>query len=511
MEYFIPIDTQSVTGKRIFMMTAEPCVSVTVLAFNHGKYIRRTIQSVLDQTHQNLEVVIVNDGSTDDTAEVIGSFTDPRMRVFHQTNQGPSVAANRALSECRGKYIAIMAGDDLLPPNRIERQLAEYRKGGSRILFSQVEFIDEDNNSIATNYYKSNLTPAFGQAKVLRRLFDGEAPAFILTLFTETAILKGEGEYCDPALYQLQDYELMIRLAKKYDFCYQDEKLYRFRVRSGHVNLSGPDPEKLIRTRNELYLLMRDFFKGISVSLFKEIFPDLVRKPNFSTPVEYRCEQAFVLLKAPTSSVRLLGAERLYDLLKEEEGRATLEREYGFTHVTFAETIKTMDTEKMFLQTTCLYLDSGKGFNEKESIRRPVDHSLPSFRVRFPVSPSLRLHTVRWDPVEHLYCKVWLESIAYEDVSGQIIPLELEQVGSNGVLLPDGGYLFDTLDPWFFFPVDRLIAAVNVQGRWSCQLSEVEWNSEKLRGAGSLSQSIRRLLNDGAQKLRKLKKRSHIA
>ena len=488
-------------------MTAEPCVSVTVLAFNHGKYIRRAIQSVLDQTHRDLEVVIVNDGSTDDTAEVIEGFTDPRVRAFHQTNRGPSVAANRALSECRGKYVAIMAGDDLLPPNRIERQLAEYFKGGSRILFSQVEFIDEDDNTTNTDYYKSNLTPALGRAKVLRRLFDGGAPAFILTLFTEAAILKGEEEYCDPALYQLQDYELMIRLAKKYDFCYQDEKLYRFRVRNGHVNLSGPDPEKLIRTRNELYLIVRRFFEGIFVELFKEIFPDLVRKPNFSTPVEYRCEQAFVLLKAPTSSLRLLGAERLYDLLKETEGRAVLKREYGFTHVTFAETIKSMDTENLFQQTR-LYLDSGKGLSERETVRMPVEHRSPSFRVRFPVSPSVRLRMVRWDPVEHLYCKVWLESIGYEDVSGQIIPLDLAKVGSNGVLLPDGGYLFDTFDPWFFLPVDRLIAAVIVRGRWSCLLSEAELNLEKLaRERGSPSRSIRRLLKGGVQKLRKLKRR----
>lgn len=492
------------------MTLSNPLVSVTLITYNHEKYIGQAIRSVLNQTHQELEVVVVNDGSTDGTARVIDSIVDPRLRAYHQKNQGPSAAANRVLSLCRGKYIAMMSGDDLLPPDRIEKQLQEYVKRGSCILFSQLEFIDDDNNPIATNYYKSNLTPAFGRAKVLRRLFDGEAPAFILTLFTEAAILKGEGEYCDPALYQLQDYELMIRLAKKYDFCYQDEKLYRFRVRSGHVNLSGPDPEKLIRTRNELYLIMRDFFAGISVELFKEIFHDLVRKPDFSTPVEYRCEQAFVLLKAPTSSLRLLGAERLYDLLKEEEGRATLEREYAFTHVTFAETIKTMDTEKMYPQS-CLYFDSGKGFSERESVRIPVDQSSQTFRVRFPVSSSLQLRTVRWDPVEYQHCKVWLESIAYEDVSGQIIPLDLEKVDSNGILLPDGGYLFDTLDPWFFLPVDRLIAAVIIQGRWSCMLSEVEWKSEKLRATGSQSLSIHRLLKDGVRKLRKLKRRNQSA
>src|SRR6185437_10074009 len=297
------------------MKVAEPLVSVTILAFNHGKYIRQAIQSVLEQTHHDLEVVVVNDGSTDNTAEVLNRIADPRVRIFHQANMGPSMAANRALSECRGKYVAIMAGDDLLPPNRIDRQLGEYLKGGSRILFAQAEFIDDEGNPSNTDRYHTNLTPAMGRAAVLRRLFEGRAPAFILTLFTEASILKGLGQYCDPALYQMQDSELLIRLAKKYEFCYLNEKLYRFRLRRGDLNLSGWDPFKLIRTRNEFYLLMRNFFDDIPADLFKEMFADLVRNPAFTTPLEYKCEQAFVWLKSPNASLRLFGVEQLYDLL----------------------------------------------------------------------------------------------------------------------------------------------------------------------------------------------------
>ena len=446
-------------------MVSQPLVSVTLLAYNHSKYVDRAIKSVLAQTHSDLELVVVNDGSTDETAEILHRQMDPRVRVFHQTNQGPSAAANRALSECRGKYLAIMAGDDLLPPDRIAKQLAEYRTGDSRILFSKVDFIDEDDKPTDTDYYADNLTPAIGRACVLRRLFDGRAAAFILTLFTETQILKAEPQYCDPALYQLQDYDLMVRLAKKYDFAYMEDKLYRFRLRKRHVNLSGPDAEKLIRTVNELHFIMRNFFDGISVELFKQIFPDLVRNPNFHSPIEYLCEQAFVLLRAPTASLRLLGAEKLYDLLRDEQARELLKQQYNFTHATFAETIKWMDTETRFAQTQ-VYLDTGKGYDERQRVCRPANKGARPFSFRFDLPKSPPLQAVRWDPVENAYCQVWLDTAAWEDSQGQEVSIDVRQLATNGARRLDGSIDFGTKDPMVFLPPPGDAAALTLQGRW---------------------------------------------
>src|SRR5207245_5115961 len=109
------------------------------------------------------------------------------------------------------------------------------------------------------------------------------------------------------AVYQVQDGDRRVRLAKKYDFGVQNEKLYRFRLRKGHVNLSGPQSGKIIRTRNEFYLLMRNFFDGLSMDVFKETFCDLLSNRHFSTPIEFLCEQAFVMTQAPTATLRLVG------------------------------------------------------------------------------------------------------------------------------------------------------------------------------------------------------------
>src|SRR5215210_3056453 len=117
-------------------MIAAPRVSVSMVTYNHEKYVDEAIRSVLDQTFGDLELVIVNDGSTDGTADRIAAFDDPRIVAIHQDNQGPSAATNRALAACRGKYVALFSGDDVCRPDRIRRQVEEYVRGGRRVLFA---------------------------------------------------------------------------------------------------------------------------------------------------------------------------------------------------------------------------------------------------------------------------------------------------------------------------------------------------------------------------------------
>lgn len=87
--------------------------SIIIPVYNAEAFIQTTLQSIYNQTFPDYEIIVVNDGSTDDTAEILARQADPRLRVFHQANAGVSVARNRAISESRGKYVAFLDADDV--------------------------------------------------------------------------------------------------------------------------------------------------------------------------------------------------------------------------------------------------------------------------------------------------------------------------------------------------------------------------------------------------------------
>src|ERR1700733_3555257 len=105
-------------------MTNNPLVSVIMCVYNAGSYLLPAVQSVLAQTYQTIELLIVDDGSTDGCMECIQKIEDPRIRIIRQKNKGKPAAMNVALAEMRGEFYALNDADDLSHPRRIELQLA---------------------------------------------------------------------------------------------------------------------------------------------------------------------------------------------------------------------------------------------------------------------------------------------------------------------------------------------------------------------------------------------------
>jgi glycosyltransferase involved in cell wall biosynthesis len=103
----------------------SPKVSVVIKSYNHAPYVRQSIQSILDQSFQDFEIVVTDDGSTDGTPDVVREFSDPRIRLdVFERNRGISNAMNATIARARGELIAILNSDDFALPNRIERQVA---------------------------------------------------------------------------------------------------------------------------------------------------------------------------------------------------------------------------------------------------------------------------------------------------------------------------------------------------------------------------------------------------
>ena len=105
----------------------KPEVSIIIPLYNHERYISSTIESALKQTHSNFELIIINDGSTDTSEDIVKTFSDERIKYFHQQNKGAHAAINRGLDIAQGSYISILNSDDVYHEKRLELCLDEFK------------------------------------------------------------------------------------------------------------------------------------------------------------------------------------------------------------------------------------------------------------------------------------------------------------------------------------------------------------------------------------------------
>lgn len=197
---------------RNLTVKAMPTISVIIPAFNAQATIKETIASVQAQTFSDFEIILIDDGSTDDTLRIVQQISDPRLRIFSYSNSGPSVARNNGISQATGNYIAFLDADDLWTPDKLERQLQALKiHPEAGVAYSWIYFLDEiGNNSYAdtSTSYEGNV---YANLLVRNFLHNGSNP-----LIRKQAIdIVG---LFDPTLNHGEDWEFYIRLASIYPF-----------------------------------------------------------------------------------------------------------------------------------------------------------------------------------------------------------------------------------------------------------------------------------------------------
>ena len=124
-------------------------VSIVMPSYNAEKFVSETIESVLRQTYTNWELIIVDDCSKDNTAEVVANFQDARIRFMrNEKNSGAAVSRNRALREAKGKWIAFLDSDDLWEPEKLEKQIAFMETNGYSFSFTDYRIVMPDGNAL---------------------------------------------------------------------------------------------------------------------------------------------------------------------------------------------------------------------------------------------------------------------------------------------------------------------------------------------------------------------------
>ena len=226
-----------------------PTVSVVVTTYNHARYIEATLESVFKQTHPPMEIIVVDDGSTDETPSILARFGD-KVRYIRQKNQGVASSRNTGISQARGDYVALLDGDDLWECEKLavqSRAACDFPESGL-IVANGVEFDDsrilqpsllrdvvkelqlQDDHVVTVPYYEQALegNPIWTASQVMM-------PRTVLHHIGPS----------DQKFRWGSDYDLYLRIANQYDITFITTRLVKWRYL--HTSASGPGDLRRLR------------------------------------------------------------------------------------------------------------------------------------------------------------------------------------------------------------------------------------------------------------------------
>ncbi|MEL6562461.1 MAG: glycosyltransferase family 2 protein [Bacteroidota bacterium] len=212
----------------------SPLVSVLMITYNRANYLEESINSVLYQTYSNLEIVVLDDGSTDDTQVVIKRISDERLK-YHRINHIGLISKvrNESLKLASGEYIAFIDSDDLWQKNKLETQLGFIFQHRIDAIFSNITTFDVHGNTDSLNY--SSLTIESTSEQILRRILEKGMAIYVSTLLMNKSVLDKIGAFSERL--SATEMEFMSRLIAGCEVRCLPENLVR--IRKHEVNSSS--------------------------------------------------------------------------------------------------------------------------------------------------------------------------------------------------------------------------------------------------------------------------------
>lgn len=248
-------------------MTEQPLVSVVIATYNMGQYLPLAIDSVLAQTWSNLELIVIDDGSEDDTSEQMKRYErDSRVRYVLTVNQGQPRAKNRGLLESRGDFIAFCDADDLWQPRKLEIQMPYFTDSKVGVVYSEVSYVDEKGHPVDKEIpYERH------SGKVTENLVIKNFVPFGTAVIRRECVEKS-GNF-DETLPMGIDWDLWLRYSMSWNFQYAPDATYIYRIWPGQMS-------KNYRGRYKNAFLILDKFiqnhpKAVSKSLMAKAWADM--------------------------------------------------------------------------------------------------------------------------------------------------------------------------------------------------------------------------------------------
>lgn len=260
-----------------------PLVSVLLPVYNGRDYLAESIKSILKQEYRNLEIIIINDGSTDDSQQFIETFNDTRIKCIQQKNQGLAATLNHGITLASGKYIARQDQDDLSHPNRILSQLKYMEVHPECVLLGTWAQIME-TDKLANRFHCHPID----ELTLRYQLLFNNPFVHSSVLLRRSALLQVGGYTTDPERQPPEDFELWSRLSRIGSIANIGEVLLTYREVPGSMSRTGPTPfkQRLIKICAEniaeaTRLPSDDSSIQSIVNLTHGDLTDLHNKPNF--------------------------------------------------------------------------------------------------------------------------------------------------------------------------------------------------------------------------------------
>lgn len=202
-------------------MKKHPKVSVIIPTYNRARLIGRAIRSILNQTFQDFEIIVVDDGSTDNSKDICCSLNDSRLHyIRHEQNRGGGAARNTGIVAAQGEYIAFQDSDDEWLSDKLERQIQILEKASNEVGVVYTAFIRVDGSRV---FYLPSFEVVKKEGNILNQLLKGNFVSTQTTMIRMSCFEK-VGMF-DEMLPRFQDWELFIRISKNYKFKFISEPL----------------------------------------------------------------------------------------------------------------------------------------------------------------------------------------------------------------------------------------------------------------------------------------------
>lgn len=434
-----------------------PKISVWLTSYNHGEFIRESIEGILGQTYTDYEFYIIDDCSSDNSWDIIQEYAtqDPRIiAIRHPYNQGDS-GMYSMLDELHGEYLAIAHCDDAWLPDKLEKQVKVLEENQDvAACFTWVSVIDDNGNVLEDEkhpYCKIFEQENRTRYEWLNRFFyQGNCLCHPSLLIRRSAYR--EFDLLTKGYNGFPDFCKWIRVCKNREIYIIQEKLTKFRVHTDGSNTSGENARSICRYSTEEWFVLREYEELIGKYEVIKVFPE-VEQYVVDGEISEKFALAKVMLGVDRNSYKLYGMQLLFDLFQDEEETEKIARLYGYTKKSYNIDKQKYDVfhvipENRYLRVN-VYLNCGGTYDEDnkiESVGFVQQTGFFSITIDLQGYSTEMLRQLRVDLDEEKYRKF---KISKCDCGGKLY----EMIPVNGVR--EGEWdLFYTLDPQYHINID---------------------------------------------------------